>query len=180
MSPLEKESVLASMTVLIDTREQPSRRAAARYKSFQIPYKRITLSYGDYSYTATLPDGSVINEPKGTVIPSGIVVERKMDLDELEGCFTRSRERFENEFRRATEAGCKVVLLVENATWENLINGRYHSKMAPKAYLASITAFMERYNVQVIFCREETSGRLIKELLYRNLKERIERGEFDG
>ena len=39
---------------------------------------------------------------------------------------------------------------------------------------------MIRYNMNVIFCKEETSGRLIKEILFRDLKERLERGEFDG
>ena len=34
--------------------------------------------------------------------------------------------------------------------------------------------------MNVVFCKEETSGRLIKEILYRDLKERLERGEFDG
>lgn len=42
----------------------------------------------------------------------------------------------------------------------------------------SVIAFMVRYNLNIIFCKEETSGDLIKEILYRDLKERLERGEF--
>jgi hypothetical protein len=37
---------------------------------------------------------------------------------------------------------------------------------------------MIRYELQVIMCKAETSGRLIKEILYRDLKERLERGEL--
>ena len=50
--------------------------------------------------------------------------------------------------------------------------------MDAKAYTASVIAFMVRYNLNIIFCKEETSGDLIKEILYRDLKERLERGEF--
>lgn len=179
MEPFEEKTMLESMTVLVDSREQPSRRAEDRYKAFGVPYERATLSYGDYTYCAKFPDGSVLNRNAGTVIPYGLVIERKMSLDELEGCFTRDRKRFEAEFLRAQEASCRVCLLVENATWENLFNGRYKNKMKPEAFAASLEAFIVRYNLLLIFCKEETSGRIIHDLLYRDLKERIERGEFD-
>jgi hypothetical protein len=101
-----------------------------------------------------------------------------MNLDELANCLGKQRDRFEREFIRAREAGAKVILLVENASWENLINGKYRSLMNPKAYLASIAAWTIRYDLGLIFCKEETSGVLIKELLYRDLKERLESGEL--
>ena len=41
-----------------------------------------------------------------------------------------------------------------------------------------MTAYTVRYNMNILFCKEDTSGRLIKEILYRDLKERLERGEF--
>lgn len=103
-----------------------------------------------------------------------------MNLDELEQCFTRGRDRFRREFERAAQNDCRVYLIVENASWENLINGKYRSKMNPNAYLASIIAWMIRHDINIIFCKEETSGRVIREILYRDLKERVERGEFDG
>jgi hypothetical protein len=46
--------------------------------------------------------------------------------------------------------------------------------------MASITAWMARYDCKVIFCKQEISGALIKEILYRELKERLERGDYDG
>ena len=67
-----------------------------------------------------------------------------------------------------------MFLLVENATWENLLLGRYRSKFAPEAYLASIVAWTIRYDLQVIFCTQDSSPRLIREILYRDLKERME------
>jgi hypothetical protein len=37
---------------------------------------------------------------------------------------------------------------------------------------------MIRYNANIIFCNAQDSGRLIKEILYRDLKERLERGDY--
>lgn len=174
----DQQKVLNSLHILVDTREQDTLKARARYKLFASPYDRATLSYGDYTFNLTLPDRRQLYDINETVEPS-VIVERKMSLDELAECFTRGRSRFEREFERAKERGAKVYLLVENATWENLVNGKYRSQFHPNAFLASITAWMARYDVVVVFCKEETSGRLIKELLYREAKERIERGEYD-
>lgn len=177
MHPVEVKAVLNSMEILIDTREQPTERARRRYETFGVPFRRQTLSYGDYTYNAILPDGSPIFAPDLTVKPL-CAVERKMSLDELAGCFTRSRDRFRGEFQRASENGATIFLLVENSNWENLLNGRYKSKFNPKAFAASVIAWSLRYGLQLVFCKAETSGRLIKEILYRDLKERLERGEF--
>ena len=177
MEIFEQKAVLDSFSVLIDTREQDTDRARRRYKSLGVPYDRATLSYGDYCYNATLPDGSKIYDQNQTIEPLA-VVERKMNLDELAQCFTRGRDRFQREFERAREQGCRIYLIVENANWENLLNGKYRTRFNANAFTASQIAWMVRYNTNVIFCKEQTSGRLIKEILYRDLKERLERGEF--
>ena len=45
--------------------------------------------------------------------------------------------------------------------------------------MASVIAYMVRYNMNLIFCDEASSSRIIREILYRDLKERLERGDFD-
>ena len=47
-------------------------------------------------------------------------------------------------------------------------------RMQPKAFVASLTAWLARYNCQIIFCEPATTGKLIREVLYRELKERLE------
>ena len=89
------------------------------------------------------------------------------------------RAALKNEFERARDHGCRIYLLCENTSWENLLNGKYRSRVHANAFAASVTAWLVRYNANLIFCKEETSGRLIREILYRDLKERLERGEFD-
>ncbi len=178
MGPVDLEACLDSLVVLVDKREQPSERAERRYSAFGSPYRRVTLNYGDYSYNFQLPDGSWAFDESATISPP-VVIERKMDLVELSGCFCQSRDRFEREFERARENGASVYLLVEDANWENILNGRYKTKFHPHAFEASILAFMARYDIKLIFCKKETSGKLIRDILYRELKERLERGVYD-
>lgn len=174
----EEKNMLSSMVVLVDRREQPTKRAEKRYESFGIPYRKVTLSYGDYSYNALLPDGTWLFTEDKALSPY-VVIERKMNLDELASCFTHTRDRFEREFKRAKDNGARIFLLVENASWENLMNGRYASKLNQNAYFASLCTWLIRYDIQLVFCKEETSGKIIKELLYRDLKHRIETGMID-
>ena len=176
MEAFEEQVILDSFEIIIDTREQPTKKAEERYKAFEVPHSRHTLSYGDYTYNLTLPGGK-LHDTSVTVQPP-CIVERKMDLDELAMCFTRSRARFQAEFERAKQNNARIYLLVENGSWEKLIGHKYRSKYNPVAFLASLTAWMVRYDLQVIFCSPLTSGRMIKELLYRDAKERLERGEF--
>jgi len=178
MQPHEIDNVLESMVVLVDNREQPTERAKKRYESFGFPYKRCTLSYGDYTYNAQLPSGKWLLDDTKTVKPL-FAMERKMNLDELAQCFTRNRDRFEREFVRAKENGARIFLVVENGTWENLINGKYRCKFNKNAFLASLAAWIIRYDLQIIFCKSELSGIIIKEFLYRDLKDRLEKGLLD-
>lgn len=170
MHPVDIENCLNSMTILVDSREQQSERAQRRYDSFLCSHRRTKLDFGDYSAEFIDSDNNIIQIP--------VAIERKMSLDELAQCFTHDRGRFEREFERAKKAGATMYLLVENATWENLINGKYRSKFNSKAYLASITAWLARYDIKPIFCKEQTSGRLISEILYRELRERLEAGVY--
>ena len=179
MSPIEIDSVLDSLVILRDTREQETDRAKRRHKRFGVPCRKAVLDFGDYTYQATLPDGGKVVDESERIMPLASV-ERKMNLDELAGCFTHDRARFQREMERAKEHGARMYVLVENATWEQILLHRYRSKFLPKSFLASITAWMVRYDLQIIFCKEETTPILIKEILYRDLKERLTRGEFDA
>ena len=113
------------------------------------------------------------------MVSAPIAIERKMNLDELAQCFTKGRDRFEREFKRAKTNNARIFVLIENGSWEHLLAGRYQSRFNQKAFLASLCAWIVRYDLQLIFCKEESSGKIIKEFLYRDLKERISRGEYD-
>lgn len=163
------QECLNTMEILVDSREQESERARKRYQAFPCPHKRQKLDYGDYSASFIL-DGAEIQ------IKSA--VERKMNLEELSSCLTHSRDRFRKELERASADGASVYLLVEDASWEKLITGKYNTRFNSNAFFASLTAWIARYNLKPIFCRHEISGKIIHQILYRELKERLERGDY--
>jgi len=178
MDPFEIKESLSTFRVIADTREQNNPRARERFEAFGVPVQRATLHYCDYCGNITLPDGSDLMDVTQTLRPK-CCIERKMSLDELAACFTRGRDRFRREFERATEAGAKVYLLVEGASWEALNNHRYRSKYNPEAFRASLIAWSIRYDMTPVFCKADSSGALIREILFRDIKERLECGEFD-
>ena len=176
MDHFEVTEALSTFRILVDTREQATPKAIERYEAFGVPYERTTLSYGDYCGMITLNGSSIYDISKA--VKASCVIERKMSLDELASCFTRSRDRFRREMERACSNHSTVYLLVENGSYEGIIKHRYKSRYNPTAFLASLTAWTVRYNIIPIFCKAETSGQIIKEILYRDMKERLERGEY--
>lgn len=176
MHPIDIENCLDTLTVLIDTREQPTRRAQKRYDSFGIEYRRQKLEYGDYTFNFTL-NGKEFYSQDEKIKPL-VMIERKMNLEELSNCLCQDRKRFKAEFERAKEHEAAIYLLVENGNWEMLMNGRYKTKFNQKAFFSSLVSWIARYRINIIFCKEELSGKIIKEILYRELKNRLERGDF--
>lgn len=171
MTPREIEKALKGMVILVDTREQETLRLRARLKQMGCPYERCKLDFGDYS--AKFPIGG------GEWFTLNAAVERKMDFSELAQCFCNGRARFIREFERAKSADAKIYLLIENQTWEDAYNGNYRSQMTPQAFVASILAWLARYRCQVIFCNQNTSGKLIHDILYREGRETLERMMLD-
>lgn len=163
MNHFDVDAALKTMTILVDTREQPTDRSKRRLASFCCPYERRKLEFGDYSVKCDRLD-----------LSGRVAIERKMDFSELAFCYGVGRPRFTREFERAKEAGAKLYLLVENASWEKAYAGQYRSRMTPQALIASILAWLTRYNCQALFCKESTSGKLINDVLYRELKTALE------
>lgn len=168
MTPFEVNEALETLTLIVDTREHDTIYFRRRMKQIGFPYIRRKLDFGDYSMKCITGEGEELD------FSNLIAIERKMSLDELCQCYTRERPRFQREFERAKEAGAKIYLLVENGTWEKALEGNYRSRMNPKAFLGSLFAWLVRYDCQVIFCEARSSGRLIHEILYREVKERLE------
>lgn len=177
MHPVDIEECLKSMVIYADSREQPTEQYVKRLNSMGVPWERKHLDYGDYTY-GFKQDGKIIggDEP----IKGRAVIERKMSLTELSGNLCQEFDRFEREFTRAKENGASIYLLVEDATWENIINHRYKTQFNEKAYLKRLLKIIAKYDIKPIFVEKELSGRMIKEIMERELKMRLERGDYDN
>lgn len=163
------KKALGTMTILWDTREQDTPRARKRMEQIGVPIERVALSFGDYSARCGSLD-----------LRDSVAIERKMDLSELARCYCQDRKRFVREFERAKEAGAKLYLLVENGSLDAAYAGHYRARVHPSSLTASMMAWLARYSCQILFCNEANSGRVIHDVLYRELKERLEVMDDDG
>ena len=172
MHPVEIKQTLDSMIILVDTREQETNALKKRLQAAGKPWERVCLPSGDYSAKITMPDGKSIS------FSDKIAIERKMSLDEICGNFTKGRDRFKREFERMKESGGRMYIIIENATWENVLSGKYRSQFSPAALTANILAWSARYNTNIIFCKPESTGKLIYKTLYYEIKEFIENNKI--
>ncbi len=113
------------MRIVVDSREQ----TPLDFERYGCEVVRGGLATGDYSIFG---------------LESLAAVERKSEEDLL-GCLTRERPRFERELARAR--GMDLFAVIAETTWERLARGQYRSQMQPHAALQSILAFQVRYNI---------------------------------
>jgi len=163
MHPVAVKEQLERMVCLVDTREQATARAKRRLSGIGLPIQRVALPFGDYSARCDVLD-----------LRGAVSVERKMDLDEVARCYCQDRPRFTREFERAKAAGAKTYLLIENGSLDKAYTGSYRSRVTPQSLVSSMMAWLARYDCQLLFCGEELSGKVIHDILYREMKERLE------
>ena len=121
------------MKILIDSREQLAYDFdGPQYEDVET--ERATLVTGDYSLQG---------------LSDRIACERK-SVDDLVGCFGKSRDRFERELARG--AGLDRFAVFIEGSFDDLAHWRYRSKMKPSAVCQSVLAFSERYGVPFLFC----------------------------
>jgi len=100
-----------------------------------------------------------------------IAVERKT-LDDLIGCLTAGRDRFERELfkGRSLDYFCLVI----ECSLSDLANGNYRSQMGPKSAVQSLLAFSIRYRLPVFFCENRKYGQRVTESLLCKYAREIE------
>lgn len=165
----EIKEILKSLTILCDTREQKNAHIIEYFDSVKVNYKQKKLDYGDYSFM--IPKNPEMDIPRDLYFDKEIMIEKKNGLDELAGNTTKERDRFEKELALSPP---NKVLLVENSTYSDLIEGKYRSDYSPKAYWATLHTFMVRYNIPVFFMPDKKySGVFIRGYFTYYLKEKL-------
>jgi len=117
------------MRIAVDNREQ----LAYSFQGYDCTTEPTTLNVGDYSIVG---------------FTDKIALERK-SIDDLVGCLTSGRERFERELARSRSLDRFCVLI--EAAFEDLAKGIYRSAMKPHAACQSIIAWQIRYGVSFVF-----------------------------
>lgn len=137
----EEREVLknAPIHIVIDTREQ----LPLLFERYDCETTRGTLTSGDYS-----PEGH----------ESACAVERK-SLDDLIGCLTIGRDRFERELSRLAEY--QVASVVIEASMDDVRLHRYTSRAKPHAMLQSVIALSGRYRLPFVWAGNRAGGEYV-------------------
>lgn len=156
-------------SIIEDTRQQAGKhdRKHDDFERMGVQLVRSKLPYGDYAAVPRLS------------------VDTKKDLYELAGNVTQQHARFKAECESARDAGCKLVVLVENvfgitslqdlATWSEpdrhmqmriRKSGNRYARRIEGGRIAKACATMEcRYGVRFEFCAPEESAERIVQIL---------------
>jgi ERCC4-type nuclease len=148
-------AALSDLKIIADSREQVNNHITEYWDRKKVPYFTRKLDVGDYS--AQLGDYTLEHD---------IAVERKHNIDEICGNLTQDRDRFEREFLRAKAIGCKVFLIIENASWNDVLCHNYSSLMDSKSLFASLCAWQARFNVTIVFADKANMASILYGILY--------------
>ena len=125
-----------TMRIIRDSREQ----APLTFTGYPVEVAVGALASGDYSLHG---------------FENRIALERK-SLPDLVACLGPERERFTRELQRlkAFDAACVIV----EASSDDLRRGLYRSKLDAGAAWQSCLAFMQRYRVPFVWCRDRADA----------------------
>lgn len=148
-----------NLVILIDTREKKNQDIVKYFNDKGIRHEPLKLDFGDYSFKiekceqlGIMRDQYYINE---------VAVERKGSLEEVSGNLCQKRTQFENELLRAKGVGCKLFMMIEGATMDDIIHHRYNTQYVPLSFIASLRSFQARYGLHIEFTSTVTAGNSI-------------------
>lgn len=150
----EIKRLTKSMVILVDSREKKNRHILDYFEKQGIPYRVEKLEYGDYSFMVPASAAGA-----DIYFHRDCVVERKASLEELSGNLAQERDRFEKEFLKAGNDGCKTYLMVESpGGYSDIIAHKYRTEFAPAAYMASLKTFEHRFGANIQFISAGYAG----------------------
>jgi len=150
----QKEELLKSICILIDTREKSNKWITDYFNEKSIPYKSKALSGGDYSFY--LPKNEELSISRDMYFDKEIVIERKANLEELSNNLSKERDRFEKELSLFKG---KMFLLIECADYSDIYLNNYDTQYNKKSFLGSLHSFTYKYNIGIMFMpKKECSG----------------------
>lgn len=147
------------MTIIEDTR-QKSGMHELKHQHFEemgVELVRNMLPFGDYA------------------LPPSISVDTKADMSEIASNIGSDHKRFKRECIAARDAGCQLIILVENTDGIACVND-VHKWVNPELIYRpraitgerlqkAMLTMNERYGVRFEFCTPEESAKRIMELL---------------
>lgn len=147
------------MTIIEDTRQKSGMHELkhSRFEEMGVQIVRNMLPFGDYA------------------LPPTISIDTKADMAEIASNIGSDHQRFKRECIAAKNAGCQLIILVENDDGIRSVND-VHKWINPEVIYRpraitgerlqkAMITMTERYGVRFEFCEPEESADRIIELL---------------
>ena len=147
------------MTIIEDTRQQSGKHNIKHehFEQLGINLIRSKLPFGDYC------------------LPPEIAIDTKQNMLEIVQDMVSDHQRFKRECLAAKDAGCTLIILIENTDGITDVSD-VHTWFNPRSYYApkatqgpqlqrAMETMHERYGVVFKFCKPEESAEYIKQLL---------------
>ena len=147
------------MTIIEDTRQKSGMHKLKHqhFEEMKVEIVRNMLPFGDYA------------------LPPTISVDTKADMAEIASNIGSDHQRFKRECIAARDAGCQLIILVENTDGITCVND-VHKWVNPEQIYRpraisgerlqkAMLTMSERYGVRFEFCKPEESAKRITELL---------------
>ena len=148
----ELDEILKSMIILIDTAEKKIDHITDYYDKHNIQYKRMKLPSFDYSFM--IPKNEKLGIQYDMTFYNDCSLERKRNLEEISTNFSSKRVQFNDEFSRSW---CKNKhLLIENANYQDIVNGNYNTQYNKKSFLGSLHSFSAKYGLHIMFLPDDS------------------------
>ena len=146
--------------ILVEDTRQKSGMHEIKHKCFEemgVELVRNMLPFGDYA------------------LPPSISVDTKADMAEIASNIGSDHQRFKRECIAARNAGCRLIILVENTDGITCVNDVHkwvnpEQIYRPRAITGerlqkAMVTMSERYGVQFEFCEQGDAAKRIMELL---------------
>lgn len=167
----EITEIIRKACIVVDTREQKCDHILKFFDSKKIPYCREKLDYGDYTIKIDAPSVS-----RDFYFADILTIERKANLNELSGNLAHERERMIKEFSRVRG---KLILLIEDATYDDIVNHKYDTQYEPKSFIATLKSFEDRFGFSTHYQKDKQyTGHYIYQTLIYALRNKLKQGVF--
>lgn len=165
----EISQILRSIVILSDTREKKNDHILSYFDSKNITWKKQKLDYGDYS--CMIPANEELGIPRDLYFDHEIMVERKANLDEFANNVSKERDRIKKEFALAPS---HKIIVIENASYADMINGNYRSEYSAKSYYGTVHSLWHEFEIPFIFMPDpKYTGMFIKGYLQYYIRDLI-------
>ena len=142
---------MKSIVILVDTREQVNEHITKYFDAMKIAWKTQKLDTCDYSFM--LPANPELGIPRDLYFDKLIAIERKANLDELANNACKERDRIKKELTFAPQ---NKVLIIENASYADMVNGNYRSSYNAKSYFGTVHSWWHEFDMPFIFMEDKT------------------------